>query len=60
MWYTAVVDGISVPAENSAIFTLIPPDSTTISSELYTFPGLTVTSLTPGKALQMVDEENYF
>jgi len=59
MWYTAVVDGTSFPAENSAIFTVIPPDSTAISSEVNTFPGLTVTSLTPGKALQMYWEVTY-
>ena len=52
-WYTAIVNGTPFPCQNSIIGTMVFTQTTTIYVS-YTFPGLTVTSLTPGESIQMV------
>jgi hypothetical protein len=58
-WFTAVVDGTSFPAQNSEVTGIITNEQPTTVYESYTFPGLTVTSLTPGEAITMVIRTSY-
>lgn len=60
-FFTAVVDGTSFPAQNSFIVQetwWISVTTTTTVYESFTFPGLTVTSLTPGQSIQMVNHRS--
>jgi hypothetical protein len=52
-WYNAVIGTTTFPCENSVVesFTI---DTSTSFFETYVFPGLTVTSLTPGEIIVMV------
>lgn len=52
-WFTAIVNGTPFPCDNSVIGTMQYTQTTTVYIS-YTFPGLTVTSLTPGESIQMV------
>jgi len=52
-WYNAFVGGKTYPAQNSAVATFAITTSTYVY-EQYVFPGLTVTSLTPGQLIVMV------
>ena len=52
-WYTAIVDGTAFQAEGFFIVELTISTTTTFDA-VYTFPGLTVTSLTPGETIEMV------
>ena len=57
-FFTAVVDGTPFPAQNSFILQStwwFSITTTTTFYKSYTFPGLTVTKLTPGQAIQMVN-----
>jgi hypothetical protein len=52
--YAAIVNGTNYPAQNTVVITTLPVYATTTFYESYTFPGLTVTSLTRGEVIQMV------
>jgi len=52
-WFVATVNGIPYPAENSIAITQAVTTTTYITNPI-TFPGLTVTQLTPGEAITLV------
>jgi hypothetical protein len=52
-WFVATVNGMTYPAENSIPITQIITTTTYITTPI-TFPGLTVTQLTPGEAITLV------
>ena len=63
-WFVADISGTLFPAENSYIAGIDAPlntitTTTTIIAEYYTFPPLTVTSLTQGEAITLVIHNSF-
>jgi len=52
-WFVATVNGMGYPAENSVVLTQVVT-TTDYLYNAYTFPGLTVTQLSPGEAITLV------
>jgi hypothetical protein len=53
-WYTAIVAGTAFPAEDVVVIEYTISTTTTLYA-VYTFPGVTVTSLTPEETITMVN-----
>ena len=53
-WFTAAINGTEYPASNSEVISFADAETNTIIYKTYVFPGVTVTSLTPGENIELV------